>query len=399
MNRVRIHVAPPGSELLKRLRGMQGRSGNFTTLVLISVSVLPLGNANEEFWSDFDRVLWELRERFNAQLYELAEPDRALLLMMTEYNQVGMMSDMKVAILRLIQSYFPEQFGLIDQSRLIRGIDLRLKLANAIKYLERIEEQPGKSGDKKPEKLRPLIEDDIDNVKKVSSELGAKQFSRVFIRHQRIAVINPGEEPSDVMHEYFVAMNELQDHVFKKVELRGSGNLFNQLTLTLDQALLKAFGEVNPMRVKCSININVESVFTDAFKAIMQGDDDQAFSNIAFEFRQANMLQQYDEYMVASKLILNRNGTICVDAIFPESVGIVSLKRLNASMGKIFWRQGAESVLPIYEDDIKYLLDSGIQLCLARLDDEQGLELGQKMGITMFQGFLIDKMLEGGDSG
>jgi len=41
------------------------------------------------------------------------------------------------------------------------------------------------------------------------------------------------------------------------------------------------------------------------------------------------------------------------------------------------------------------LLDSGIQLCLARLDDKQGLELGQKMGITMFQGFLIDKMLEG----
>jgi len=319
MNRVRIHVAPPGSELLKRLRGMQGRTGNFTTLVLISVSVLPLANATEEFWSDFDRVLWELRERFNAQLYELAEPDRALLLKMTEYNQVGMMSDMKVAILRLI-----------------RGIDLRLKLANAVKYLERIEEQPGKSGNKKPEKLRPLLEDDIDNVKKVSNELGAKQFSQVFIRHQRIAVINPGEEPSDVMHEYFVAMNELQDHVFKKVELRGSGNLFNQLTLTLDQALLKAFGEVNPMCAKCSINLNVESVFTDAFKAIMQGDDDQAFSNIAFEFRQANMLQQYDEYMVASELILSRNGTICVDAIFPESVGIVSLKRLNAAMGKIF---------------------------------------------------------------
>jgi len=187
--------------------------------------------------------------------------------------------------------------------------------------------------------------------------------------------------------------------VFLDVELRGSGNLFNQLTITLDRLLLDAFGDANPARAKCSINLNVESVFTRAFEAFLGDTRENAFSNLAFEFRQGNILQQFDEYEVATNLITSRAGTVAVDAIFPETVGIVNMSRLRANMAKIFWRQGAEQILPRFRDDIEAMQKAGTRVVLARVDDDLGIDVGHDLGITMFQGFHVDHLLEQRDGG
>lgn len=78
--------------------------------------------------------------------------------------------------------------------------------------------------------------------------------------------IKPDQPPKELMKEYFIRMDALKKHVFPNVELRGMGNLFNQLTITLDRVLVSAFDEINPGRMACSINLNVESVFTKAFE-------------------------------------------------------------------------------------------------------------------------------------
>jgi len=226
----------------------------------------------------------------------------------------------------------------------------------------------------------------------VNRQLGPEQFAKVFIRSQKIAAIKPGQEPQQVMHEYFVGMDMLKKHVFKKVELRGSGNLFNQLTLTLDRLLIEAYDAINPSGAKCSINLNVESVFTRSFQEFMGEDDYSVFSNLVFEFRQANILQHFDEYLVAAELIRSRGGTIAVDAIFPETVGVVNLARLNANIAKVFWRGGAETVLAQFRDEIAAMQAAGTVVVLARLDDELGLQVAHDLGIQMFQGFYVDDL-------
>ena len=133
---------------------------------------------------------------------------------------------------------------MIDQSRLLRAIDLRFKLPNAVRFLERYDQE-----EKKPKpsvahrKLRRLGEQDIDRVVEVNQQIGPESFAKVFIRHQVMAEIDPGGPPKDIMHEYFVGMDALKSHVFLDVELRGSGNIFNQLTITLDRLLLDAFND------------------------------------------------------------------------------------------------------------------------------------------------------------
>lgn len=386
--------APPATDLLALLKTWNDQSQEHNTLLLVSLGALATENADGSFWEDIGRFQAGFKTRHNAKVFKLSQIDRAFLVKMTEFNQVSLMTDAKVELLRLIQQYFPEQFGMVDQSRLIRPIDLRFKLQNAVRFLERYAEEETKPASAAAAKtFRRLGEQDIDRVVEVNQQIGRTAFAKVFIRHQKIAEIDPGGPPVDLMHEYFVGMDALKQHVFLDVELRGSGNLFNQLTITLDRLLLDAFGDANPSRAKCSINLNVESVFTRAFEAFLGDTRENAFANLAFEFRQGNILQQFDEYEVAANLITSRAGTVAVDAIFPETVGIVNMGRLRANMAKIFWRQGAEQILPRFRDDIEAMQAGGTRIVLARVDDDLGIDVGHDLGITMFQGFHVDKML------
>ncbi len=389
--------AQTAKELLAKLRSWGDQPQEHNTLLLISLGVLATEDAEASFWKDLDEMLQNFRRRHNAATFQLSQTDRAFLVKMSEFNHVTLITDAKVELLRLIQHYFPDQFGMIDQSRLLRAIDLRFKLSNAIRFLERYDQEEQKQKPAARRKLRRLGEQDIDRVVEVNQQIGPESFAKVFIRHQILAEIDPGGPPKDIMREFFVGMDALKSHVFLDVELRGSGNIFNQLTITLDRLLLGAFSEANPSGTMCSVNLNVESVFTRAFEMFLESKADDAFSNLAFEFRQANVLQQYDEYEVAANLIASKSGAIAIDAIFPETVGIVNMHRLSANMAKIFWRQGAETILPGFAKEIDEMQRNGTRVVLARVDDDLGIEVGHDLGITMFQGFHVDKLLASRD--
>lgn len=386
------HKSPPGAVLLQRLKGLESKPSKGLSLMLISLTSLPTSDPDAEFWGDLDDFLVEFKARYEAELFELSLADRAILAKMSEHAEVGMISDIKVSILRLIQQHFPEHFGMVDQSRLVRIIDLGFKLPHAIKFLEHYENQPGRTGEKAMD-MRPLQEEDIKMVLEVHRKVGDEKFKQIFVQSQRIADIKPGQKPEELMKEYFIRMDALKKHVFPNVELRGMGNLFNQLTITLDRVLIGAFNEINPKRHPCSINLNVESVFAKAFEDFIGESDEAALANIVFEFRQDNILQHFDEFELAANLITSKGGTVAVDAIFPETVGLVNLPRLHATFAKIFWRTGAEDVLPAQRDEIKKMQDQGMIFIIARLDDEVGIQVGHDLGITVFQGFYIDDLL------
>ena len=66
-------------------------------------------------------------------------------------------------------------------------------------------------------------------------------------------------------------------------------------------------------------------------------------------------------------------------------------------MAKIFWRQGAETILPGFAKEVDEMQRNGTRVILARVDDDLGIEVGHDLGITMFQGFHIDKLLSSRD--
>jgi EAL domain-containing protein (putative c-di-GMP-specific phosphodiesterase class I) len=204
----------------------------------------------------------------------------------------------------------------------------------------------------------------------------------------------PGQTLAPMMSEYFISMDLLRKPLFIDIEMRGSGRLFNEFTLVLDQIMLEAFHELAPDSGPCSINLNVQSVFTTEFDNFISRSKPEKLKDVVFEFRQSNIVEHFDEFQVARGLIKDRGARIAVDQIFPQTVGLVDLEYIGASIAKIHWRKGAEDVLKERRRALKYLMECGVLPILIRVDDSKALEVGSALGVKTFQGFLIDEMLK-----
>lgn len=397
MAEIPLDYAPPAIELLNQLKSDTFAAGEYNTIILVSLDGLPSPD-DDSYWTDFMRVLQAFKTRFPSQVYRVSQIEYAIMVKLTETNQINVNTSLKFDLLKLIQQHFPEFFGLVDQSRLVRTIDLRLRLKNAINYLEYRTKEATEVEDGDAS-LRTLREQDIHRVRQVLNHIGADAFAKLFITRQPIVVIKDGDQISVAMYEYYVAMDNLRKHAFPDVELRGSGNLFNQLTVELDAILMSIYDDIVPAGTSASINLNVESVFTPTFEKFHDRRGQDGFANMLFEFRQPNILQHFDQYEVAANMIRERSGNIAVDAIFPETIGIVNLNRLGVSMAKIFWRQGAESLLPDYAEEIAEMQARGRMIIMSRVDEDIAVEVGQDFGINMYQGFYVDRLMKYGEEG
>ncbi len=330
--------------------------------------------------------------------YQVSDCDFAIMAKLAESALVAMVRDLKVDMLRTIERNFPGSFGSIDQSRLVLSYDLvnnyRSAADRVAKYAEiaqrSVADDAGPGGNKQ---LRPLTPADIKNVMKAYEKFGNERFIKAFVRTQDVMLNIADKPPETVLREYFISMDLLRKPLFIDVEMRGSGRLFNEFTLVLDQILLQAFNQMHTTGERCSINLNVESVFTEAFEGFIEATPPAVLEKVVFEFRQSNIVENFDEFQVARGLIRSKGAHIAVDQIFPQTVGLVDLDYIGASIAKIHWRNGAEEILKERERAIKYLIDCNVVPVLIRVDNERALEVGARMGINMFQGFLIDQKL------
>ncbi|MEQ8664567.1 MAG: hypothetical protein RIC16_02485 [Rhodospirillales bacterium] len=387
-----LNRLPSANELLVTISHPSFTGAEHNSLLLISFEGLP-EIEDDQFWTDAVNIFAAFKKRFSAQMYRITGREYGALVKVTELNQININTSLKYEILKLIQSHFPEFFGLVDQSRLVRVISLTTRKANAVSYLEYRVKESIKSEDG-ANKLRPIRESDIERVLKVKDHVGAQDFAKLFLNSQPISIVRPNQPVTPVMNEYFVALDALRKHAFPDVELRGAGNLFAQLTLTLDTILLGIFNSVVPGGTRATLNLNVESVFTKSFEQFCNQRGDAALTNLVFEFRQVNILQHFDQFDVAASLIRERGGVVAVDAIFPETLGIVNIGRLGAEMAKVFWRPGAEAIIPDMADDIAAMQESGCMIIMSRVDEDTAVEIGHPLGITMYQGFYVDDLIK-----
>lgn len=388
---VPLEKLPSAKDALGTINAPNFTGGEYNSLLLISFDGLP-AIEDDQFWTECVRIFSSFKKRFNAQMFRITGLEYAALVKVTEVNQININTSLKYEMLKLIQWFFPDFFGLVDQSRLVRVINLTTRKSNAVNYLEyRVNEAA--SGEEKDSKLRPIREADIERVIKVKDHVGPDDFAKLFLSNQPITIIRPGQPVTKVMNEYFIAMDALRKHAFPDVELRGAGNLFAQLTITLDTILLGIFNTAVPTDTRATINLNVESVFTKQFETFCQERGGDALANLVFEFRQVNILQHFDQFEVAANLIRERGGVVAVDAIFPETLGIVNIGRLGAEIAKVFWRPGAEAIIPDVADDIATMQKSGCMLIMSRVDEDTAVEVGQPLGITMYQGFYVDDLI------
>jgi hypothetical protein len=134
-------------------------------------------------------------------------------------------------------------------------------------------------------------------------------------------------------------MSAIRQHLLVGVDMRHNKNVFNQMTVALDRMLLKCIDGLRKPDQRCSINLNVESVFSAEFEAFERRSL-SSLRQFNFEFRVGDIMQNFAEFGSARDLIQSRGGTVAIDGLSPQVIGVIDLAQLQANMAKLFWQPG-----------------------------------------------------------
>lgn len=368
-----------------------------TQLFVVDVNgAVPTAKQTPEMMNTLVHGLCYVAARYGAKTYHVAPTEYALIAQSAGAKSLELLRDVKIAMLRAVEKHCPENFGNINQSRFALIFDLEQNYRGAAERIARYTADAQKAADPDAHKkeLRPLSPEDLDNILQAFKRFGADKFLKAFMRDQMVAQAAPGRAPIPQMHEYFVSMDALRKPLFIDVEMRASGPLFNEFTRVLDQIVLRSFSHMSSVTpMPFSLNVNVVTTFTAAFADFMDQTSKDVLSRMVFEFRQADVVEHFDEFEVARGMIKAMGANIGVDKIFPQTLGLVDLDYIGAKYAKVHWRAGAEELLRERGKTFNYMKSCGIQPILIRVDSPQALAVGAELGVSMFQGFAIDNML------
>lgn len=303
----------------------------------------------------------------------------------------GVVSEIKLILLRMIGRMLPDYFGAVDVNRLAQLFDLRRDRDRALQVIERMEKSAA-DVNSLSSMMDLLMMEHITKVEHTHRQLGDARFADLFVRSQQIALNDPNRGVHPVMTEFFISMSAIRQHLLVGVDMRHNKNVFNQLTVTLDRILLKCIDRVRRPEQRCSLNINIESVFANEFEAFEKRSLN-SLRPFNFEFRASDVMANFTEFMAARDLIQSRGGTIALDGLSPQMIGIIDVSQLQANMAKVFWQAGLGPELLRRQAQFERLRNAGVVLALARVDDPEGFATGRDLRFGLLQGFEIDRQL------
>ncbi|MDX2142264.1 MAG: hypothetical protein SFV19_02815 [Rhodospirillaceae bacterium] len=369
-------------------------------LIAISLSsCVPAKSRSKELIDTLTDALSLFAERRHAPFYKVTSADFALLVKASDVAALSMVRDAKIEALRSIERVLPGSFGTIDQGRLVLSYDLAADYRSAAQRVARFTEIANEEAaaaaadDGAAPQRRGLTETDIKKVMTAFEKFGSEKFVKAFVRAQNVG--RPTQDGfASNLTEFYFSIDLIRKPLFVDVDMRGSGKLFQEFTQSLDQIMLGSIALLPSVDGVWSINLNVETVFTETFETFLRELSEDRATRLCLEFRQANIIENFDEYEVALGVIKARGAKIIVDQIFPAAAGLVDLSHLGASYCKIHWQDGGEDTLRDRAKAIKYIKACDITPVLSRCDCDHAVEVGKELGIELFQGFHVDGHLD-----
>ena len=218
------------------------------------------------------------------------------------------------------------------------------------------------------------------------------------IRRQSAVTIKGGKPDSVLYSEFLIAMGELQQRAAPGVNLFSNTWMFQYLTETLDRRMLSVLMAQNLaiLTDPISINLNIATILSPGFQSFHESAGASA-QNIIIEMQTIDIFANMTAYENASAWLHQRGYRVLLDGLNPLSLSFFDPSLLAPDFVKLNWspefHNGIPSVrLADMRDVIGHL--GAERMVLARVDSEDAIRWGLELGITSFQGHLIDRLVE-----
>lgn len=228
----------------------------------------------------------------------------------------------------------------------------------------------------------------VDQIGKLLGEIDLRRYGRTqpIYRHDK----NGGWKP--VSEEYFVSFDDLRRERFPKLDLITPEHLFLALCEMLDQRLLGMLTDKPEIIAGRAIwlNLSVRSIMGSVFAQFIRNLPHDKRSLVGFELHRGDLFQDFSLTLDAINALRHEGFKVALDSVTPDMAHYLNLAAFNVDFIKI----------NVSKDRAAQLEDPTIRLELARIpperlvffrcDNERALAAGLEMGVSLFQGWLID---------
>lgn len=304
----------------------------------------------------------------------------------------GSVSELRGAIEDGLSRYAPDLRSRIDMRMAIQAHDLLLtgQLPEAIVegHLDRIL----KANPEPPKTRARLSTIHIEAFEAAWRKLGTSELAARIVCRQQAHLVRKGKPPEPVFTELYCSVDALKREVLGPVDLRGASKTFAMLTLTFDRVLLQAWPTLNPDNSLCSVNLNVETLFSPDFDSFLKRQSGGSLAHMIFEFRASDILEDLDRFQAAREMVTRRGAIVAIDGLSPSALEALNLDRLGIRVAKLFATLGEVPDASAFREKVSELQRRDIMVVLARTADKKAFNAGRDAGVLVFQGFHIDRM-------
>lgn len=231
----------------------------------------------------------------------------------------------------------------------------------------------------------------------IESDLMHADMSRVLRRQPVCAVAGNGMgHVQGVFDEMYVNIAHLQTMLGLKVNLLSNKWLFKYLTEILDERML-AMVQRSPSRYleePISLNLNVKTLLSKQFMEFDAVTKPAMKVSIVIEVQVADVYTDMTAFLTALETVQSLGYRVCLDGVSESALALIDRKQLGFDLLKMIWN--ARGVEEVGSDSYKRIQE-GVERCgknriiLCRCDNEEAVEFGKSLGISLFQGRYLDK--------
>jgi EAL domain-containing protein (putative c-di-GMP-specific phosphodiesterase class I) len=217
------------------------------------------------------------------------------------------------------------------------------------------------------------------------------------VRNQPICSFGKDGIPTPIFHEVFVSITDLENTLMPRVNVQSNPWLFRYLTQILDRRMLANLARDSEIKDRTfSINLNVSTLLSPEFLKFDQNVSSNIRGRLVIELQKVDIFSDMGAYMFAREYVRERGYRICLDGMTHLTLPFIDREKLGLDLVKLAWspEMGNSDKPSMIEGLRKLVQDFGaMRVILQYCDSERAVEVGRQLGITMFQGRFVDKVL------
>lgn len=215
------------------------------------------------------------------------------------------------------------------------------------------------------------------------------------MRRQAVCALVGHAQPVELFEEIYVALADLKKALCPTVDIYQSPWLLDRLLETLDKRVLENMlhHDAGAFRKNFSLNIAVKTILSPDFQTFNESIDPLCRKSILLEVKQHDIFSNLSAFLAARSFIAEQGYRLCVDMVSADSLSLVNREKLGADFIKLVWneellnmKENTAFVNAVKSNDAKHII-------LCHVDDKRAIEWAQSLGLSLFQGYYVQKLL------